>query len=136
MTAIVTDYAKAVRLSQKHAQLHCIYCGLVVGEVVWFKDGREYEQYVNTVKGPVCGACHADPHASKRAERGDTRGKRRAAFRLQVRNTPTGVGRKERDAEIVRMHDDGMTYKEIGLVVGMTKSGASTAAKRARERMG
>lgn len=116
---------------QKREQLRCICCGLIVGETIQFSDGLE--RYVKTTKGPVCGACLADPHAKERAERGNIRYERGVTFRAQIRRGLTGAEREERDAEIVRMHDAGATYTEIAPLVGMSKQGAATAARRVRE---
>jgi len=119
---------------KKRALLHCIYCGLVVGEAIQFDDGLEYERYINTDKGPVCEECFADPLAEERAEQNDAQFERGVILRAQVKLAITNTERDERDAEIVRLHDAGATYAEIAPPMGLSKSGAATAARRARER--
>ncbi len=112
----------------------CIYCGLIVGEDIRLKDGRlEREAFSETSEGPVCSRCLADPCAKSRAGQWELRGRRRAIIRRQ--DGYHCMSREERDVMIIQMHDDGMTYTEIGPLVGLTKQGAATAAARMRERL-
>ena len=126
--AIVRKAMKTPRKMRRQQHRHCIYCAIVVDEAVPVKGGIEREPFSETPDGPVCDLCKADPRAMERVECGEVQGKRRAIFSLQIRQ-------KERDIEIVRMHDAGMTYTQIGPLVGMTKQGTATAARRMRARM-
>ena len=120
---------------RKHGDYpRCIYCGIVVGEVVQVNDELEYERCVKTVKGPVCESCMRDPTAKARAELGVVQDERRKVYRAQSKRGLTGAEREERDAEIVRMHDKGMTYTEIAPLMVMSKQGVATAARRRRDR--
>jgi len=135
---IVGDAMKPPR--QKHKwqkHLRCIYCEIVVGEPVLFREGLfEEESYTKTDDGPVCDECMADPLAAARVESGNVQDERRVTFRAQVRSSLTGEERVERDAQIVRMHDAGASYAVIAPLVGMTHQGTASAARRFRERRG
>jgi len=134
--AIVREAMRPPRKMRHQQHRHCIYCTIVVGEDVPLKEGPEREPFSETPDGPVCDRCKADPLAMERVECGETQGERRKAFNRQIRHASlTRADRDERDIEIVRMHDAGMTYTQIGALVGMTKQGAATAAGRMRARM-
>jgi len=133
--AIVREAMKLPRKMRRQQHRHCIYCTIVVGEDVPLKEGPEREPFSETPDGPVCDWCKADPLAKERVGRGETQGKQRAIFSLQIRQNSSLETLEERDIEIVRMHDAGMAYTEIGALVGMTKQGAATAAGRMRALM-
>jgi len=133
--AIVRDAMKPPRKMRRRQHRHCIYCTIVVDEAVPVKGDVEREPFSETPDGPVCDRCRADPLAMERMECGEMQGKRRAIFSLQIRQNSSLETLEERDIEIVRMHDAGMTYTQIGALVGMTKQGAATAAGRMRARM-
>jgi len=126
---------KTPRQMRRRQHRHCIYCTIVVDEEVRLKDGVAWEPFSETPDGPVCDWCKADSLAKERVECGEMQGKRRAIFSLQIRQNSSLETLEERDIEIVRMHDAGMTYTQIGALVGMTKQGTATAAGRMRARM-
>uniref|UniRef100_A0A6H1ZD68 Uncharacterized protein n=1 Tax=viral metagenome TaxID=1070528 RepID=A0A6H1ZD68_9ZZZZ len=123
------------RQMRRRQHRHCIYCTIIVDEDVPLKEGPEREPFSETPSGPVCNWCKEDSLAKERVERGETQGKRRAIFSLQIRQNSSLETLEERDIEIVRMHDAGATYTEIAPLVGMTKQGTATAAGRMRARM-
>jgi len=140
---IVSDYAAAVNLPKttprkKHVpqqHLHCVRCGLVVGEDVQVKGGTEREDYTDTISGPVCNLCMADVTTEPRVQSAIVQDKRRATFRRQVRNS-TETGRELRDTAILRMFDvEGLTYSEIGRRIGMSRQGVRGAARRMRQKL-
>ena len=143
MTAIVSDYAEAVALPKttprkKHVpqhHLHCIRCGLVVGEDIQLKGEIEREDYTDTDDGPVCKHCMADLTTEPRVKAATVQDKRRETFRRQVRNS-TETGRDVRDTAILRMLDEeGLTYTEIGRRIGMSRQGVWGAARRMRKKL-
>ena len=130
--AIVKD---AMKTPKRKDYMRCIYCKIVVGEPVKLRGGDiEEESYTMTDAGPVCDHCMKDSLAAKtRVESGAKQDERRSIFRGQVRAAASVAEREERDVEIAKMHDAGMTYTEIASLLGMSKQGVASAARRWKE---